>query len=193
LRALGLNAWFLPLGYLETFEPYSICNSLPGLKGLASLSEDVTRYKPEARPLKERPIDILFIGTTAFKQGLRKVTTRREMFFSRYADHFCKFRCFFHFVCMDGPLVQGENAELTTEAVIGLCQRSKVLLNINSSEMPYFQWQRMVLHGMWQGALVVSETSHPVPGFIPGVHYYEGKLEDIPKATEWFLRDEEGL
>jgi hypothetical protein len=32
-----------------------------------------------------------------------------------------------------------------------------------------------------------------VPGFIPGVHYYEGKLEDIPKATEWFLRDEEGI
>jgi hypothetical protein len=194
LRALGLNAWFLPLGYLESFQPYSVRNSLPDLKALASLSGDVSSYQPaNSRPLKERPIDILFIGTTAFKKGTQKVTTRRELFFSQHAGRFCKFHCFFHFVCMDGPLVQAKNAELTTEAVIGLCQRSKIILNINSGEMPYFQWQRIVLHGMWQGALIVSETCHPVPGLIPGVHYYEGKPEEIPKAIEWFLRDAEGI
>jgi hypothetical protein len=194
LRSLGFNARFLPLGYLGTFELYSAYNSLPKLKSLASLSADVTSYQPsDFSRLNERPIDILFVGATAFKQGVHRVTTRREMFFSRYAGRFCKFHCFFHFVCVDGPLIQGKNAELTTEAVIGLSQRSKILLNINSSEMPYFQWQRIVLHGMWQRALIVSEESYQMPGFIPGVHYYEGKLEDIPKAVEWFLQDPEGI
>src|SRR5262249_48043295 len=144
-------------------------------------------------PLAERPMDILFIGTTAFKQGHHKTITRRELFLSKYAWLFSKYHCFFHLVCMDTPLVQSHNAELTTQAVIGLSQRSKIILNVNSTEMPYFQWQRIVLHGIWQKALVVSETSYPIPGLIPGKHYYEGTLDEIPKAIEWFLRDAEGI
>jgi hypothetical protein len=94
---------------------------------------------------------------------------------------------------MDGPLVHSKSAELNTKAVIGLSQRTKILLNLNSSEFPYLQWQRLVLHGIWQRALVVTETAFQTPGLIPGKHYYEGTLDQIPQAIEWFLNDPEGI
>jgi hypothetical protein len=193
LQDLGLNSVFFPLGYLSSFRPYSGGQRLPELPALSGLSSDVIDYKDSsAALLNRRPIDLLFIGTAGLKRDRYKVTSRRELFLSRNARQFSQYRCFFHVVWTDRPLIEADNALLSPEAVIGLCQRSKIVLNINSDEMPYFQWQRIVLHGVWQRALVVAENSHPIPGLTPGEHYFAGTLKEIPEAIEWFLRDKDG-
>jgi len=79
-----------------------------------------------------------------------------------------------------------------SDAIIGLCQRSKILLNIHQSEVPYFEWQRIVFQGFWQKTVVVSEPCFHAPGFKPGIHYIEAEPDDIPGIIQWLLTTAEG-
>lgn len=185
LRKLGLPAHFLPLGYVPEFAPFAFQPELPDSLALKSLSNSVKEYKPlEEEQFGDRPLDILFIG---------KSNTRREQFFARHADLFSRYHCFFHIPQADIPPLQNSNAALNRTAVIGLAQRSKILLNIHKYDTPYFEWHRIVFHGFWQKTLVVSEPCFRVPGFNPGEHYIEADLETMPQVIDWLLTTSEGM
>jgi len=76
---------------------------------------------------------------------------------------------------------------------VALSQRSKILLNVHQDEIPYFEWHRMILLGIWQDTLVISEPCFRVPGLDPGTHFVECELDDLPGTIEWFLESEPGI
>ena len=93
---------------------------------------------------------------------------------------------------MGVPLIKGQDQALDTEAVIGLSRRSKILLNIHRDELPYFEWHRIMFHGLWQNTLVVTEPCHDVPGLVAGEHFVACSLAEMPAKIEWLLRDPVG-
>ncbi|NJM56873.1 MAG: hypothetical protein HC857_04740, partial [Synechococcales cyanobacterium RU_4_20] len=184
LRELGLPTQWLPLGYLENYQPFVGSEALPDLLALRSLSPQVRRQRPAIdAPLSERPIDLHFVGT---------LNPRREQFFARSASWLHQYRCFLHIPPMGDPLIQGQGQALNTEAVIGLSRRSKILLNVHRDELPYFEWHRIVFHGLWQNTLVVTEACHDVPGLEPNVHFVSCSLEEMAERIGWLLRSPEG-
>lgn len=183
LEQLGIPAYFLPLGYLPNYTPFGK-TELPDLFALKGLPRSVREVTPDLdAPLATRPIDLHFIGT---------LNSRREQFFAKSAAWLSRFHCFFHIPPIEGPLLKGKDQALDTQAVIGLSQRSKILLNIHRGELPYFEWHRIVFHGLWQKTLVVTEPCHEVPGLIPGEHFVECKLNEMEDMVNWLLNTPTG-
>jgi glycosyltransferase involved in cell wall biosynthesis len=185
LRQLGISSYFFPLGYLQDYDPFTAVAQLPNLLALQSLPSYVKNYDPKFDLcVADRPIDLFFVGT---------LNDRRQQFWAESAAWLHRFQCFLHIPPIKGPLLQGQGNALTTEAVIGLSRRSKILLNVHRDNLAYFEWHRIIFHGLWQKTLVVTEPCHPVPGLIPDVHYIECKVSEMAAQIEWLLTTEEGL
>jgi hypothetical protein len=183
LTQLGIPAHFLPLGYLADYAPLAANQPLPDLLALRSLPPALRDRVPErAAPLHQRPIDLCFIGS---------LSDRRAQFFAQQAACFSAFRCFFHLPSPTGSQLAADQI-LPTPAAIGLSQRSKILLNVHRTEYPDFEWQRLIWQGLWQNTLVVTEPCLRIPGLIPGQHYVECDLEDLPAQLAWLLTDPAG-
>lgn len=104
------------------------------------------------------------------------------------ADH----RSYIHIFEAGRPIRVGKTTYMDTSTVIGLSQRSKVLLNVHHGVNVYFEWQRIVLQGIWQRTLVVSERCSVAPPFRAGVHYVEADLDQIPRVLRYYLNDPQG-
>ena len=180
LRELGVDAHFLPVGHLaaETV-----------LNGDQEITTEDLRKRGlavdwgHAQSGPSRPIDIAFTGV---------LTRRRAEFFSRNADVFSRHRCVLALPTAAEPLVGDISSTLTTHEATALSQRSKILLNIHRNEAAYFEWHRIMIRGLWQKALVVSEPSPLPPGLKPGEHLMEAPLEEIPELLNWLLETPEG-
>jgi hypothetical protein len=184
LAQAGLPVAYLPLGYVRDFAPFGRRETLPDLPALETLERSIKDTCPAAQaPLTERPIDIYFIGY---------LSPRRSGIFERLAERLARWRC--HFVLTEGdrPQVSGVNAVLTTEASIGLAQRAKIVLNLHQSDEPFFEWHRIVLQGLWQHALVLSEPLPAQTQFIAGEHFLEAPLDELADLIDWLLGSEAG-
>src|SRR5207237_9260124 len=62
-----------------------------------------------------------------------------------------------------------------------LAQRAKIVLNVHRDWIGYFESPRIVMHGFWQGACVVSDRGRPSPISAAGVHYREAQFQ--PRCT----------
>ena len=184
MQALKLPAYWLPLGYLPQYAAATATAQLPDLRALKSLPPHVSDHLPEIdAPLSARPLDLHFIGT---------LNPRREQFFASSAQWLSQFHCFLHIPPMGVPLLKGQDQALDTEAVVGLSRRSKILLNIHRDALPYFEWHRIVFHGLWQNTLVVTEPCHDIPGLVAGEHFIECSLAEMADKIEWLLKDPDG-
>ncbi|PZO13577.1 MAG: hypothetical protein DCF25_15890 [Leptolyngbya foveolarum] len=184
MQALKLPAYWLPLGYLPQYAAATATTQLPDLRALKGLPSHVSDHLPEMdAPLCDRPLDLHFIGT---------LNPRREQFFASSAQWLSQFHCFLHIPPMGVPLLKGQDQALDTEAVVGLSRRSKILLNIHRDELPYFEWHRMVFHGLWQNTLVVTEPCHDIPGLVAGEHFIECAIAKMADKIEWLLKNPEG-
>ncbi|MEL7333006.1 MAG: tetratricopeptide repeat protein, partial [Cyanobacteria bacterium J06560_2] len=184
MHALGLPAYWLPLGDLENYASLEAAEQLPDLLSMRSLSAQVRECLPPIdAPLVERPLDIHFIGT---------LNQRREEFFAKSASWLSKYRCFLHMPSMGVPLLKGQDQALDTQAVIGISRRSQILLNVHRDPLPYFEWHRIVFHGLWQNTLVVTEPCHDIPGLIAGEHFIACPLSEMAERVEWLLRSMDG-
>jgi hypothetical protein len=185
LAAAGLPAAFLPLGYVAKASPFDLpVADLPDLPALQTLEPVLKRWRPSPEDsLIERPLDILFIGSRS---------ERRQEYFSRVGERLARWRCHWLLADSSAPQVRGRTAVLSSEASIGLARRSKILLNLHQSENLFFEWHRIVLQGIWQRAVVVTEPVSPQPFFIPGKHFFECPLDGIPDLLMWLLETEEG-
>ncbi|MGC1305932.1 MAG: tetratricopeptide repeat protein [Phormidesmis sp.] len=184
MQALKLPAYWLPLGYLPQYAKAIAPTQLPDLRALKSLSPQVAQQLPEMdAPLGDRPIDLHFIGT---------LNPRREQFFATSAHWLSQYRCFLHIPPMGVPLIEGQDQALDTSAVVGLSRRSKILLNVHRDDLPYFEWHRIMFHGLWQSTLVVTEPCHDIPGLVAGEHFIECPLADMASKIEWLLSDAQG-
>jgi hypothetical protein len=185
LAAAGLPAAFLPLGYVANASPFDLpVADLPDLPALQTLEPALKRWRPSAEDsLAERPLDILFIGSRS---------ERREEYFGRVGERLARWRCHWLLADSSAPQVRGRTAVLSSEAAIGLARRAKILLNLHQSENLFFEWHRIVLQGIWQRAVVVTEPVSPQPFFVPGEHFFECPLDKIPDLLMWLLETEEG-
>ena len=176
---------YLPLGYIPNKALFKEVKKLPIHDGTQFLEANIKEQSFLNESFEKRPIDILFIG---------HASERRQAFFAKYANVFSAFRCYFHFTNIStGPVIPGKTTFMNTETVIGLVQRSKIVLNIHHGVDEYFEWHRMILQGVGQKALVVTEPSGEAPPFEKGRDYVETAIEDIPQTITHLLTTKEGV
>jgi hypothetical protein len=181
--ALGFEARALPLGHTTGFADYADALEIEAPHVRRALRPGARPSCAADAPLRERPIDVSFNGV---------LTDRRERFFARHAPVFSELECALFMPSPATPVSVRLASSLTPHDATALSQRSKILLNVHRGETGYFEWHRLVVRGLWQRALVVSETSMPVPGLEPGVHYVEADLDELPERIDWLLRSEAG-
>ena len=183
LGQLKLQASWMPLGYLENYKLFEAQGALSDTTHTHSLAPQIREKLPQRNSsLVERKIDICFVGT---------LSSRREDFFARKASWLNRYQCFLH---LPPERTFPEDCERTLRAEIaaGISRRSKILLNIHRDEMPYFEWHRIVFHGLWQQTLVVTEPSYDIPGLMPGEHFIVSATEDMEETIDWLLNTPEG-
>jgi hypothetical protein len=179
----GFNSAYLPLGYLPGFKLFREVEELPNHYGTCFLNEKIRKGTYLRKPFVERPIDILFLGT---------LSARREKFFVHASRSLSNHFCYLHLPGAEGPLRVGLNTAMDTKTSVGLAQRSKILLNIHRGADRYFEWHRIVMHGIWNRALVISEPCGDGPPFKAGVHFVEAPLNQIPDVVEYYLTNPKG-
>jgi len=183
IRSKGFDCSHLALGYVTGFEPLQEVRELPRNDGTSSLTTEVLRQSYLNAPLAQRPIDVLFVGY---------LSPRRAKFFSEAASVFSAYRCYFHFSDGTAPVRPGHNTYMDTLTAVGLAQRTKIVLNIHHGEDKYFEWHRVVMHGLWQKALVVSETADVAPPFEAGRDFVSTGLDTITEQITFYLSSVEG-
>ncbi|MFH2125620.1 MAG: glycosyltransferase [Pseudomonadota bacterium] len=185
LRELGVKAHFLPPGWVE---------DSPWVEREAAWGEGLERIwlPPEVRvftnwrdaPWQERPIDVLFLGQNS---------PRRDRFFAANAALFAGLESFLHVVEPNLLLTTAQPQALGSEASLYLARRAKVVLHVHRTPSRYLPGHRLLLHGMAQGALVLTETCDTLPPLAAGRDYLQAPLERLPEMLEGLLTSREGL
>ncbi len=135
-------------------------------------------------PFRARPIDISFFGTSS---------PRRDQFFARNAAFFADYETFNY--CRRpgrGPILMDSEDGPLSRLAGHVCGHSKISLNIHREEFGYFEWHRMIRHGMCGGSLVVSDPCLPHPSFVANEHYLQESARHIPDLLEWLLNTDDG-
>lgn len=184
LVRLGLNARFLPLGFTERSEIFHPQARFSGDASRLSLDPSIADLpgSPDT-PFGGRPIDVLFIGSNS---------PRRTQFVDEHRDFFASTVSFVRLVDVIGELPEGDPRAISTRDFAGLSQRSKILLNSHHFDAPYFEWQRLMHFGLFQGCCVVTERASRVPGLVPNEHYFEEEWRNLRGLMQWLLNDEDG-
>ena len=182
LRRAGCNVMHFMPGHLPSARYAQPCldiSDVPLARGYAFARQS---YDWQAsNRLDERPIDILFIGTRAPRRD--KALLRLQELMDRY-----RFLC----VYRSSSLPITEQSAVAAERSWALAQRAKIVLNLHRDWIGYFEWPRIVMHGFWQGACVVSDPGLSSPIFEPGTHYLEENLRHIGELMRWLLETPEG-
>lgn len=184
INGQGIPADYLPLGYVKNFSLFEDIVPLPEHLLTLSLPKIIRQKSYLNEPFVKRPIDLLFIGN---------LSDRREQFFSSNGWLLTQYHCYFHFSDSRQPVLAGINTYMNTPTVIGLCQRSKILLNIHRGDDLYFEWQRIVMQGIWQKLLVISEPCEPAPPFTANKDYVEAAKDEIVEKINYYLSTPEGV
>jgi hypothetical protein len=176
-------ARFLPLGYVNNLAILSEVRQLPENYCTCFLDNETRNKSYLNSRFEDRPIDILFIG---------HASPRRQQFFAKYAVFFARYNCYFHLTDLSsGPVLESKN-NMNTRTAIGLAQRSKIILNIHHGTQHYFEWHRMIMHGVWQRGLVISDLCSEGPPFEQGKHFIQAPLDQLPEKISYFLDTEQG-
>jgi hypothetical protein len=186
LRDLGRwRSAYLPIGWLPSKrEPVgNRLSLLTPARGLEVLAASECRFSDRDVDWSERPIDVLFLGT---------LTPRRSQFLGRLAPTLAKYKCFIHAPTGWGRPLTGGKAELGLEQSLLLARNAKVMLNIHRDQFPYFEWHRVMMMGIEQGALVLSEPCLPSPGVEPGRHFQTASLAEMPEALRRLIESPDG-
>ena len=183
----GFRAEHLPLGFSPSCRLFAGVASVPVMNFTEGIPQRIRNWvapdNPLDSPLHARPLDYCFFGTN---------TERRTAFFARHASVFANFEGYLRLKPLSGPLHAGDNAVLFTEATSSIVRRSRISLNIHQSEHCYFEWHRIILQGLWQGTLVLSEPCTSAWPFRPNIEYVSVDLDHIADALEYLLLSDEG-
>lgn len=186
IQSSGFAASHLPLGFVENFAPYSAERDLQPGPETEALGMDVRAWRDTGRPLAERPIALSFVG---------EATPRRSAFFMKAAPLLEKHECHLRLMPRgSGPWTAGRShIHSRTLTTAGISQRSRIVFNVHRDEEHYFEWHRIVLMGIWQRALVITETASETEPFVPGEDYVQAPLEKLPGLIEYYLCDPQGI
>jgi hypothetical protein len=132
---------------------------------------------------RDRPIDVIFLGT---------LTPRRSQALGRLASSLARYKCFIHAPTGRGAPLTGEKRSIGVEESLLLAGNAKVMLNLHRDEFSYFEWHRVMMMGIEQGALVLSEPCFPSPGVEAGRHFLAVRVEEMPAVLARLLESTEG-
>lgn len=186
LQRLGHSASHLRLGHVEGFAPYARRARLLITPETEALGAAVASWIDFDRPLAERPIDLNFVG---------EANPRRTAFFAQLAPMLESYECHLRLMPQGlGPWrAESVRSNRRSQLTAGLSQRSKIVLNIHRDDAHYFEWHRIVMMGIWQRALVITETVSDTPPFMAGKDFVEASLAEMPQAIDYYLRDPRGI
>jgi hypothetical protein len=179
----GFASDYLPLGYLSGFRLFHEVRELPQHYGTCFLDPKIRKTSFLNEPLVRRPIDVMFVGN---------LTPRREAFFAGAAQLLSNYLCYLHFPDTWAPLVQRGGSDMDATTLTGLAQRSKIILNVRPDEEKYSESHRIIVHGIWHRALVMSEPGAAAPPFEAGKDFIEAPLKEIPEKIRYYLSSREG-
>lgn len=138
-----------------------------------------SRYKG----MRERPIDVLFVGT---------LTERRRHSLASLAPALAQYRCSIHAPTDSAWERASARRSPSFEQAIRRAQDATLVLHLHAGDIPYLDWAWMQTVGAEQGALVVSEKCMAYPGVEPGRHFIMADLENLPDRIDLLLRSAEG-
>lgn len=179
LARLGIKAGFLPLlprtGGVFDFGRRPPSDQLTKLRAI----------KPLTYPsnVLERPYDILFVGY---------LNKRRAVSLAELSPTLSEYDCFLHAPRFTGPITPDSPNMLGGQDLAQIAQNAKLLLNIHQGESHYFEWHRLVLSGIAQGCVPLTEPCADIGIVEPGKHYIEATLDEMPEKIAWLLGTEEG-
>jgi hypothetical protein len=179
LARLGIKAGFLPLlpraGGVFDFGQDPPSKQLTGLRAIKPLTYP-------ARVL-ERPYDILFVGY---------LNQRRARTLAELGHVLSNYECFLHVSRFTGPITPDSPNMIGSRDLAQIAQNTKLLLNIHQGESHYFEWHRLVVSGIAQGCVPLTEPCANIGIVEPGKHYIAATLEEMPGLIAWLLDTREG-
>jgi hypothetical protein len=180
LSRLGIKAGFLPLlpraGGVFDFGQQPPSKQLTELRAMKPLTYPSS--------VLERPYDILFVGY---------LNKRRARSLAELGHVLSDYGCFLHAPRFTGPITPGSPNMIGSRDLAQIAQNAKLLLNIHQGESHYFEWHRLVVSGIAQGCVPLTEPCAHIGIIEPGEHYIEASLEEMPKRIAWLLGTPEGL
>lgn len=128
-----------------------------------------------------RDIDVLFLGSH---------TDRRARHLSSYAQSLWRWRS--HLILSDNGRPNHEEGPdfVAADRKRDLLARSRVLLNLHATDLPYLEGLRLV-DAIHCGAVVVSEHSAYTAPFEPGRDYWSARPENLMLVAQELLENEE--
>jgi hypothetical protein len=179
LSRLGIKAGFLPLlprkGSVFDFGQEPPSKQLQGLRAIKTLTYP-------RKPL-DRPYDILFVGY---------LNKRRARSLAELGHVLSNYDCFLHAPRFTGPITPDSPNMIGSRDLAQIAQNAKLMLNIHQGESHYFEWHRLVVSGIAQGCVPLTEPCVPIGIVQPGEHYIEATLEEMPERIAWLLGTAEG-
>lgn len=180
LEALGFRSAFLPL-LPSPGSPFDT-SALPGIND--KISQLKYLRPPAGTPdYFMRPYDLLFVGVS---------NDRRDHVLGELSGYLARWPSFVHCPALSGPLQPDDPNALSAAELNELASRSKIMLNIHRDNVSYFEWHRIVLTGIANGSVVVTENCHSNQYLEAGVHYLECAIEDMGEYLEFLLESDEG-
>lgn len=130
-----------------------------------------------------RHYDVSFFGNSSPK---------RDKFFAKSSQFFSELETFIYYRKSNGVIPSNEKYDVLSRLPKYVTQRSKIALNIHRDDSTFFEWHRIVLQAMTQGAVVVTDECLPHPLYIEGVHYMVETPRHMPDLIDWLLNTVEG-
>jgi glycosyltransferase involved in cell wall biosynthesis len=137
--------------------------------------------KAESSATSERDIDICVLAA---------MTDRREEFIAANADWFAARDCHLRLVPLGFAKTETTRSYLPAAKRNALLQRTKILLNVHYSELPYFEWHRALI-GLANRCCMITESCEGFAPLIPGKHLIMAKADDLITCCEYYLKQED--
>lgn len=179
LAALGIETAFVPLLPLDQ-SPFSIDDG--AISDAFARDRDVLALTYPADVL-DRPYDVFFVGT---------LNERRGMVLSHLGECLAERDTLIHCPRPRGPVRTNHPDAMQTPDVIRVARNSKILLNVHQGDSRYFEWHRLFLFGIMEGAVVVTEPCLTTPFVTAGIHYLECEAADMPATLDRLLDSQSG-
>jgi glycosyltransferase involved in cell wall biosynthesis len=135
----------------------------------------------DASANSERNVDVCVLAA---------MTDRREAFIAANADWFADRNCHLRFVPLGFAKTETTRSYLPAARRNSLLQRTKILLNIHYSELPYFEWHRALI-GLANRCLMITESCEGFAPLMPGKHFIMARAEHLTTCCEYYLEQED--
>lgn len=186
LQDQGYSASHLRFGFVDGFSLYDGNRPLPLMPETEAFPAAVRHWHDADLTLARRPLDLCFFG---------EATTRRARRLAALAPWLQGVESYLRLKPPGGepwsaaPPGQDHHTRLSA----GIARRSKILLNLHRTEDPYFEWHRIVLMGLWQRTLVVTEPVTSSAPFVAGQDFVQAPVGDLRRTLDYYLRDPGGV